>query len=321
MARREMRPERTHVEVEPDDYSYVFNPYREPIAEVDPGDQVVIHCNDAFESRIQSENDVPSEALATAKFLNPQTGPIYVAGAEPGDTLVIHIKEIEATRNFAVSCLIPYFGGLTSTIFTRTLQEPLPEKVWVWRLSDGKLHNDRLGVEIPWQPFMGTLAVAPDLEAITALAPGPFGGNMDVPDVRPGNTVYLPVWNEGGLFYTGDTHANQGEGELCGVGLEITSKVTVEFEVVKDRAIEWPRIESRERIMTVGSARPMEDAARIAYTELVLWLEADFGYERWDAYQLLTQMGSLYVGNMVDTTYSLVAGVAKQYLHHHSNDH
>ncbi len=134
--------------------------------------------------------------------------------------------------------------------------------------------------------------------------------------MKPGNTVYLPVWNEGGLFYTGDTHANQGEGELCGVGLEITSKVTVEFEVIKERAIEWPRIESPDRIMTVGSARPMEDAARIAYAELVLWLEADYGYERWDAYQLLTQMGSLYVGNMVDTTYSLVAGVAKRYLHH-----
>jgi acetamidase/formamidase len=102
------------------------------------------------------------------------------------------------------------------------------------------------------------------------------------------------------------------------VGLEITSKVTIEFEVIKHQAIEWPRIESSHRIMTVGSARPMEDAARIAYAELVLWLEADFGYERWDAYQLLTQMGSLYVGNMVDTTYSLVAGVDKQYLGHPS---
>jgi len=88
MARREMKPERTHVEVIPHDYSYVFNPYREPIAEVNPGDQVVIHCNDAFESRIQSESDIPGEALATAKFLNPQSGPIYISGAKPGDTLL-----------------------------------------------------------------------------------------------------------------------------------------------------------------------------------------------------------------------------------------
>ncbi|HKH39289.1 MAG TPA: acetamidase/formamidase family protein [Rubrobacter sp.] len=137
---------------------------------------------------------------------------------------------------------------------------------------------------------------------------------VDVPDVKPGYTVYLPVWNSGALVYTGDCHARQGQGELCGVALEITSKVTVVFEVIKDRAIEWPRIESDEAIMVVGSARPMEDAARIANTELILWLEHEYGYDRWDAYQLLTQAGGLYVGNMVDTTYSLVASVAKEHL-------
>jgi amidase len=304
------------VEVVPRDYSYVFNPYREPIARVKQGERVTIHTDDAFESRITKEEDLPSRALATAKFLNPQTGPIYVEGAESGDTLAVRIESIEPRRDFAVSVLIPYFGGLTSTNFTRTLQEPLPERVWIWNLVDEgtKLVNEELGVKLPWEPFLGTLAVAPDLEAITALAPGPFGGNMDVPDVKPGNTVYLPVWNSGALVYTGDCHARQGQGELCGVAMEITSKVTVVFEVIKDRAIEWPRIESDEAIMVVGSARPMEDAARIANTELILWLEHEYGYDRWDAYQLLTQAGGLYVGNMVDTTYSLVASVAKEHL-------
>jgi amidase len=304
------------VEVVPQDYSYIFNPYRESIARVKPNERVTIQTNDAFESRITKIEDLPSRALATAKFLNPQTGPIYVEGAEPGDTLAIHIESIEPTRDFAVSVLIPYFGGLTSTNFTRTLQDPLPERVWIWNLVDGgsNLFNEELGLKLPWEPFLGTLAVAPDLEAITALSPGPFGGNMDVPDVKPGNTVYLPVWNSGALVYTGDCHARQGQGELCGVAMEITSKVTVVFEVIKDRAIEWPRIESDEAIMVVGSARPMEDAARIANTELILWLEHDYGYDRWDAYQLLTQAGGLYVGNMVDTTYSLVASVAKEHL-------
>jgi len=303
-------------EVVPRDYSYVFNPYRDPIAKVKPGERVTIHTEDAFESRITKKEDLPSRALATAKFLNPQTGPIYVEGAEPGDTLAVRIEGIVPKRDFAVSVLIPYFGGLTSTNFTRMLQEPLPERVWIWDLVDGgnNLLNEELGVRLPWEPFLGTLAVAPDLEAVTALAPGPFGGNMDVPDVKPGNTVYLPVWNEGALVYTGDCHARQGQGELCGVALEITSKVTVLFDVIKDRAIEWPRIESDEAIMVVGSARPMEDAARIANTELVLWLEQQHGYDRWDAYQLLTQAGGLYVGNMVDTTYSLVASVDKKHL-------
>jgi len=304
------------VEVVPQDYSYVFNPYREAIARVKPRERVTILTNDAFESRITKKEDLPSRALATAKFLNPQTGPIYVEGAEPGDTLAIHIESIEPTRDFAVSVLIPYFGGLTSTNFTRTLQDPLPERVWIWNLVDGgnNLLNEELGLKLPWEPFLGTLAVAPDLEAITALSPGPFGGNMDVPDVKPGNTVYLPVWNPGALLYTGDCHARQGQGELCGVAMEITSKVTVVFDVIKDKTIEWPRIESDEAIMVVGSARPMEDAARIANTELIMWLEHEYGFDRWDAYQLLTQAGGLYVGNMVDTTYSLVASVDKKHL-------
>ena len=306
------------VEVVPEDYSYVFNPYREPVARVKPGQRVVIHTEDAFESRIKTVEDLPSRALATAKFLNPQTGPIYVEGAEPGDTLAVQMENIEPNRDYAVSCYVPYFGGLTSTLLTRTLQEALPEKVYVWNLheDDGGryLLNEDIGVRLPWEPFVGTIAVAPDLEAISALSPGPFGGNMDVPDVRPGNKVYLPVWNEGALFYTGDCHARQGQGELCGVALEITSRVTVSFEIIKGGSIEWPRIESEDRLMIVGSARPMEDAARIAYTELIGWLEDEHGFSRLDAYQLLTQAGGLYVGNMVDTTYSLVASIDKQYL-------
>ncbi len=311
-----MATEARTIEVKPESFSYVFNPYREAVERVKPGDRVVVHTEDAFESRIQSTEDLPGEALATAKFLNPQTGPIFVEGAEPGDTLAVRIEKIEPTRDFAVSALIPYFGGLTSTVMTRTLQEPLPEKVWVWNLSEdgNSLSNDELGVEVDWDPFVGTLAVAPDLEAISALSPGPFGGNMDVPDVRPGNTVYLPVWNEGALVYTGDCHARQGQGELCGVALEITSRTTLVFDVIKGQTIEWPRIESDDKIMVVGSARPMEDAARIANTELILWLEEEHGYDRLDAYQLLTQAGGLYVGNMVDTTYSLVASIEKKYL-------
>jgi amidase len=306
------------VEIVPDDYSYVFNPYREPVARVEPGQRVVIHTEDAFESRINTPDDLPGEALATAKFLNPQTGPVYVEGAEPGDTLVVRLESIEPKRDYAVSCFVPYFGGLTSTTLTRTLQEALPEKVYVWNLveegGERYMTNDEIGVRLPWEPFVGTIAVAPDLEAISALSPGPFGGNMDVPDVRPGNTVYLPVFNEGALFYTGDCHARQGQGELCGVALEITSKVTVSFEVIKGGGIEWPRIESEDKLMCVGSARPMEDAARIAYAELIGWLEDEHGFSRLDAYQLLTQAGGLYVGNMVDTTYSLVASIDKRYL-------
>jgi amidase len=290
-------------------YQYVFGRYAEPVAQVEPGETVAIYTEDAFESRITRADDRPSEILGS--YLNPQTGPIYVVGAEPGDTLAVHILAIEPTRDWAVSAFIPSFGGLTSTKFTRTLQEPLPERVWVYRLEEGMLTcTPRL--RFPWRPFMGTIGTAPELEAISALTPFDHGGNMDVPDVRPGNTVYLPVRVPGALFFTGDCHAGQGDGELCGVALEITARVTVRFDLIKGRAIAWPRIESPDELMAVGSARPMEDAARIAYAELVVWLE-ELGWDRWEAYEALTQIGRLHVGNMVDTYYSLVAKIEKRY--------
>jgi amidase len=290
-------------------YHYVFSRYVEPIARVDPGEIVEIFTEDAFESRITRPDDRPSEILGS--YLNPQTGPIFVNGAEPGDTLAVRIHAIEPTRDWAVSAFIPRFGGLTSTKLTRTLQEPLTEKVWIYRLeNDWLTHNSRL--RFPWRPFTGTIGTAPELEAISALTPFDHGGNMDVPDCKPGNTVYLPVRAPGALFYTGDCHAGQGDGELCGVALEITAKVTLEFALLKQKPIAWPRIESPEALMTVGSARPMEDAARIAYAELVAWLE-ELGWDRWEAYEALTQIGQLRVGNMVDTYYSLVAGIDKAF--------
>ena len=304
------------VEIVPKFYNYVFSPYLEPAAKVNPGDTVILHTDDAFESRIKTAEDLPSIALKTAKFLNPQTGPVYIQGAEPGDTLVVHFKSIEFTRDYAVSAIIEYFGGLQSNNITKTLQDPLPEKVYIWKaLDNGKYFmNEEIGVKIPSAPFCGTCATAPDLEAIQALTPGQFGGNMDVPDICPGNTIYLPVYNPGALFYIGDCHAAQGQGELCGVALEISAKATVSFDVIKGKRIRWPRVESSDKIMSIGSAKPMEDAARIAYADLVEWMAADYGFTKMNAYQLLTQVGGLYVGNMVDTTYSLVASIEKQYL-------
>jgi amidase len=293
-------------------YAYVFGPYAEPVARVQPGETVVVQTVDAFGDLLTSETQRPSDILGP--YLNPQTGPIYVEGAEPGDTLAVKIVDIQPARDWAVSCLVPYFGGLTSTALTRMLQPPLEERVWLYNRTDRNTWAYRDRWEIPWAPFFGTIGTAPHIEAVSSLAPGAHGGNMDVPDVTIGNTVYLPVHHPGALFFTGDCHAAQGQGELCGVALEIAARGTFVFEVIKGKAIAWPRIESAEAIMVVGSARPMEDAARIAYAELVGWLASDYGFDPLDAYQLLTQAGELYVGNMVDTTYSLVARCPKRYL-------
>jgi amidase len=301
-----VRPIRT------DRYSYVFSPYAEPVATVRSGEVVDIFTEDAFESRVHSESDLPSRVL-NFPYLNPQTGPIAVEGAAKGDTLAVEVLEIEPTRDFVVSAFIPEFGGLTATTQTALLNDPLPERVFVYPLRDGAIELPH-GRRVPYEPFLGTIATAPEIEAISSLVPGPFGGNMDVADTCPGNVVRLPVSVDGALFYTGDAHAAQGDGELCGVACEMTARVRVRLTVEQGRGIAWPRIESPTELMTVGSARPMEDAARIAWKELVLWLEDDYGIDRWEGYQLLTQAGRMRVGNMVDPQYSIVARIDKRYL-------
>jgi amidase len=302
----------TAVEIRTDEYSFVFGRYAEPIARVRPGQLVDVITDDAFGSRVDAST---ASLMSVLKFpyLNPQTGPIYIEGAQPGDTLVVKIIDIEFTRDYVVSAHIPYFGGLTNTDATALLNKPLPEKVYQYPLVDGFVELPR-GIKVPCSPFLGTFATAPEIEAISTLVPGPFGGNMDVPDVCPGNVVRLPVKVEGAYFYTGDVHAAQGDGELCGVACEVTARVRLEFAIESGKSIAWPRIESPTELMSVGSGRPMEDAARIAWTDLIRWLEADYGFEEFEAYQLLTQAGRMRIGNMVDPQYSLVAKIEKQFI-------
>ena len=295
-----------------DDYHYVFGPFAEPVERVSPGERVAIYTVDAFGDALTNENQSVSGVLGP--YLNPQTGPLYIEGAEPGDTLAVKIMSIEATRDWAVSCLVPFFGGLTSTRWTPSLQSALEERIWIYRQTPSGSWQWKDRWEVPWAPFFGTMGVSPHIEAVSSLSPGAHGGNMDVPDITEGHTVYFPVHHPGALFYVGDAHAAQGQGELCGVALEIAAKGTFEFAVIKDQPIEWPRIESETHLMSVGSARPMEDAARIANADLIKWMTRDYEFDPLDAYQLLSAAGELYVGNMVDTVYSLVAKINKRYL-------
>jgi len=296
-------------------YSSLYSPYQEPILTVEPGDSLTVYTEDAFASRITSEDAPIQEALAGMKHLNPQTGPIYIKGAEPGDVLAVHIENIELARDWGVSVILGY-GGSLQTDGDMTFQKPLGEYTWIWKTTDnGKTwKNDRIGVPVPAAPFCGTLAVAPELEAIQSITAGPFGGNMDCCHVCAGNTVYLPISNPGALFYIGDCHAAQGQGELCGGAIEITAKVTVSFELIKNKPLSWPRIESKDKIMSVGSAKPMEEAARIAAADLVRWMAADYGFELMDAYELFTQAGELFVASMVNPSYTLCAAIEKKYL-------
>lgn len=293
-------------------YRYVYGPYVDPVLAIDPGDVVTCETHDAFEGKIRHETDVPSQIL-TLPFVNPQNGPIYVNGAQKGDCLAVRIRSIRprGPQPCGTTCLIPEFGGLVSTSTTALLNQPLPERVKKLEVTveGGVKWSDR--ITLPYQPFIGTIGTSPEIEAISSLVPDYYGGNMDMPDIAPDSVLYLPVNAPGALLYLGDCHAIQGDGELCGVALEHPTETTVQVDLIKHWPIAWPRLETKDFYMTIGSGRPMEDAARIAYRELVRWLAADFGFDELDAYLLLTQCGRVRVGNMVDPKYTLGASVLK----------
>ena len=163
--------------------------------------------------------------------------------------------------------------------------------------------------------MLGRVAVAPaGEEAWGGLWPGNFGGNMDASDVTEGTTVYLPVFHDGALFYFGDGHALQGDGEIAGSGLETTMDVSLQFDLIKGQRIRWPRLEDATHIMVAGSVRPLVDAFRIAQVELIEWLVDDYGFEKMEAYQVVSQAGTSRIANVVDPNYTVVAKFPKSAL-------
>lgn len=252
-----------------------------------------------------------------------EVGPFYIEGATPNDTLVVKILKLQPNRDTAVSAVRP--GGISAVAGdgrTRMLNDPVPARRFVWRLdrlrSLGILDLPASAlkrIELPLSPMLGRLAVAPaGEEAFGGLWPGNFGGNMDSSDAREGSTVYLPIFHDGALFYFGDGHALQGDGEICGSGLETTMAVTFQFDLVKGRKIAWPRFEDAEYIMVAGSARPLVDAFRIAYVELIEWLVAEYSFDKWEAYQIVSQAGVTRVANVVDPLYTVMAKFPKRVL-------
>ena len=304
---------------EPSQFAWTFGGVP-PLMSVKPGTMLELWTEDAFGGKVRGPEDFVSKVIEFP-FVNPQTGPFYVEGAEPGDTLAIHFVSIEPSRDWAASTTVPLFGALTSTHTTATLQEPLPERVWIYSI-DKKARtltfaaaDDDFSVVLPLDPMHGTVGVAPaNFEARLSLVPDMHGGNMDTPEMRAGTTCFVGVNVEGALFSIGDGHARQGEGETCGVAAEAAMDSAVIVDLIKGRPCPWPRLESDDFIMTTGSARPLEDAFRIAHSEMVLWLGEEFQMSMLDAYQFVTQASQSPVANVCDPNYTFVCKIGKRYL-------
>ena len=286
-----------------------------PSHRVRPGTLLNLWSEDAFNHALTSVSDVASHVL-DFRYLNPQTGPFYVEGAEPGDTLAIHIIDLTPARSWGASAAIPFFGGMTSTDRTAMLQQALPEATWIYEvdtLAGTVGFQSRFSdfeVALPLAPMLGTVGVAPSGgEVRSSLVPERFGGNMDTPEIKPGTTVFLGVNVEGALFSIGDGHYRQGEGESCGTAVEGAMNSVILVDLIKGRAPLWPRLETDDYWMIVGSSRPMEDSWRIAQLEMIRWLSELFDLHEMDAYQLLSQTAEAPIANVVDPNYSVVVKV------------
>ncbi len=278
--------------------------------------------------RIKPGDIVETETLWGEWYERPggkwpgEVGPFYIEGATPNDTLVVKILRLRPNRDVAISTHNPTFGVLAADRWTPMLTEPIPARRYVWKIDRERmtgtleLPESRMKkIEVVLSPMLGRVATAPPgEEAFDGLWPGPFGGNMDASDVREGATVYLPIFHEGALFYFGDGHALQGDGEICGSGLETTMDVTFQFDLIRGKTIAWPRFEDADFLMVAGSARPLIDAFRIAHVELIKWLTEEYGFNKWEALQVVSQVGVTRVANTVDPLYTVVAKFPKKYL-------
>ena len=303
---------------EPGEFAWTFGGAA-PVRRIKTPVALNLYTEDCFAGRVRSSGDLTSRLNITN--LNPQTGPFYVEDAEPGDTVAVHFVSIEPARDWAASTTVPLFGALTGTHLTALLNAPLEEVTWIWwldrasRLCRFAARKSDFTADLPMDPMHGTVGVAPaNSEVRSALVPDAFGGNMDTPEMRAGTTCYLGVNVPGALLSLGDGHARQGEGETCGVAVECAMNTTIIVDLIKRRTTPWPRLENGTHIMSAGSARPLEDAFRIAQHDMVTWVAELCGLDPIDAYQFVTQAVESPLANVCDTNYTSIAKMPKCYL-------
>lgn len=294
----------------PERFYNTFSFAHPPALRIKPGERIVTKTADAA--------GVDWNGKQVAQGPNPQTGPFFVEGAEPGDMLVVSIEKIETNRTtgYSSSLLAPYAVD-PAALIARVDREPRRAN-WIIDKAKGTVRldgNDIGGLELRLRPMLGCVGVAPARkEAVATSTPGPFGGNMDYAGMNAGVKVMLPVYEPGALLFIGDGHALQGEGEVVGTGIETSMDVEFSVQVVKKKALQWPRLENDTYVMVLGSERPLLQALQHATSEMHRWLMQDYGLSERGASTLMGQTLEYEVGNVVDPHFTVVAKMRKSIL-------
>ena len=277
---------------------YAFDWRDEPLLRVQPGESFVIETYDASTGYFKTADDkaIPGKRPGFDRVppqANPIGGPVWLEGAERGDTLVVTIEDI-LVDSYSWIAIGPRRGPLGESTRWPELSTDYTTKIFQHStgpsgtLRDGTLRfSDRLSW--PLRPFIGTLGVAPDREVTTSLdGQGEWGGNLDIRDVAPGNRIYLPVFHSGARFYLGDVHASQGDTEFTGTAAETKAAVRLRLEIIKGKRIPWMRIEKPDAIIAIHANRPLEAAVETATIHLMDWLIQEYRFSPTDAYCLVS---------------------------------
>src|SRR6202162_1689435 len=296
----------------PTEFYNTFSGAHAPVLRIKPGDHVITFTIDA--------RGFDSAGVQRGQASNPETGQFFIEVAEPGDTLVVHLLRLETNR--ATVCSASLLAPYTADPGFLRLEASREPKQVTWRIDKqkgiaymdpGDFKGPR--IELPLRPMLGCIATAPaNKAAIPTSFPDNFGGNMDYNGMGAGATVMLPVFEPGALFFLGDGHARQGDGEVVGSAVETSLDVEFSVDLIKRKKINWPRLENQDFIMVLGSSRALNEALQHATTELMRWLMTIYGFDERGASLLLGQAMEYEISNVVDPEFTIVAKMRKRYL-------
>jgi acetamidase/formamidase len=275
-----------------------------PVMTVSPGATVEFECPDASGGQLSPASTVADVAKLDFAKVNPVTGPVFIDGARPGDALKVTIHEFKPS-GFGWTANIPGFGLLADEF-----KEPA---LHVWSYDKTARAPAAFGpaARVPLKPFAGTIGVAPGEPGHhSVVPPRRVGGNLDIRDLSAGTVLYLPVEVDGALFSVGDTHAAQGDGEVCGTAIESPMSTVLTFDVVKNANLRMPRFTTSGPVtrhldaggyeVTTGVGPDLMEGARVAVMQMVDLLSARYGMNAVDAYMLCSVCGDLRISEIVD---------------------
>jgi len=291
-------------DVAPDAFNYVWDNSIEPALEIESGESVQLFVRDASDEQIHKGSGVEDVAKLDFSHVNPVSGPVFVKGAEPSDVLEVEILAFEA-KDWGWTAIIPGFGLLADQF-----KEPA---LHVWKYDAQALTPAMYGPggKVPLKPFCGTIGLAPGEPGTHSIVPPRrVGGNMDIRDMAAGTVLYLPVEVKGGLFSVGDTHATQGDGEVCGTAIESPCSLAAKFELVRGAKLKFPRfttpgpvsrhLDAKGYEVTTGIGPDLWEGTRAAVMGMIDLLSAHHKMSVAEAYMLCSVCGDLRISEVVD---------------------